>query len=429
MGELVVGMEGAKAARREAGFAGCNCLGAHEMPVGGFVAALPGVCGTSENAGKHIKEGQQKENDLGENKGGVDGQPYDHDPLKGMAIGQVDFFPAPEAPGTDHQQPDQEDQQHPHDGDPPVGHRRSGKEMDHSGNHAGGRGNGHAHKVFSSRTSRILGQQVGADIKARQAAGAAEQKKKAEECAPLHHVLPAHGIHGRGQHLETPGEGQEAGSDAEGNHVRQRIELFAEVAGGFGHARDAAIDGVKGDGKADGQGSIVEMPRLLHRSLQALHNSEVAGGDIACGEERRHDIHAAAQPAPSFCRAGGRGRAAWWRRHSSETLRQNVERSFILCRLDIGQHRGASLDPLPQGHPEVGMARQYNIHPGAELDQADALAALYKIAWFKAEDDAPRQDTRDLAEDHIELIPLHGHHILLVLFADSGSSAFRCLPF
>ena len=38
---------------------------------------------------------------------------------------------------------------------------------------------------------------------------------------------------------------------------------------------------VKGDGEADGQGGIVEMPRLLHRTLQALRNGEVAGGDIA----------------------------------------------------------------------------------------------------------------------------------------------------
>ena len=81
--------------------------------------------------------------------------------------------------------------------------------------------------------------------------------------------------------METPGKGQDAGRDAKGDHVCQRIEFLAEVAGGFGHARDAAIEGVKGDGEADGQGGVVEMARLLHRALQALRNGEVAGCDIA----------------------------------------------------------------------------------------------------------------------------------------------------
>ncbi len=110
--------------------------------------------------------------------------------------------------------------------------------------------------------------------------------------------MPFDGIHGHGKHLEAPGEGQQAGSDTEGNYVGQRIEFFAEIAGGFGHPRNAAIDRVKGDGEADGHGGVVEMLRLLHRSLQALHNGKVAGGDIARGEERGNDIHASAQ-APS----------------------------------------------------------------------------------------------------------------------------------
>ena len=93
--------------------------------------------------------------------------------------------------------------------------------------------------------------------------------------------MPLDGIHGHGKHLEAPGEGQQAGSDTKGNYVSQRIEFLAELAGGFGHARDAAIDRVEGDGEADGQGGIVEMLRLLHRSLQALRNGKIAGGDIA----------------------------------------------------------------------------------------------------------------------------------------------------
>ena len=59
--------------------------------------------------------------------------------------------------------------------------------------------------------------------------------------------------------------------------------------------------------------------------------------------------------------------------------------------MDIGQHGSASLDPLPESHPNVRMARQKHVHPGAELDQPDPLAALHKIAYLKAEDDAAGQ--------------------------------------
>ena len=153
--------------------------------------------------------------------------------------------------------------------------------MDYGGNDPGGSRNRHADKVFSSWPAGIRWYRVGADVESRQAAGAAKQKKKADKCAPLHHVLPPHRIHGHGKRLKAPGIGQQTGSDTKGNHVGQRIEFLAEVAGGFGHARDAAIEGVKRDGKADGQGGIVEMARLLHRSLQTLRNGEVAGRDIA----------------------------------------------------------------------------------------------------------------------------------------------------
>ena len=102
---------------------------------------------------------------------------------------------------------------------------------------------------------------------------------------------------------------------------------------------------------------------------------------------------------------------------------------LVLRRMDIGQHRSASLDPLPQGHPDVRMAGQQNVYPGAELDQADPLPALHKIAYLKAEDDAPRQQSGDLFEAHIELIALHGHQILLVFFRRLGVERIQVLAF
>src|ERR1700693_3985331 len=132
--------------------------------------------------------------------------------------------------------------------------------MDYGGNHPGGSWNRHADKIFSPWPAGIGRYRVGVDVKSRQAPGPAKQKEKADERAPLDYVLPPHRIHGHGKILEAPGEGQEARSDAKGDHVGQRIELLAEVAGGFGHARNAPIQSVKRDGEADGQGGIVEMP-------------------------------------------------------------------------------------------------------------------------------------------------------------------------
>jgi hypothetical protein len=84
--------------------------------------------------------------------------------------------------------------------------------------------------------------------------------------------------------------------------------------------------------------------------------------------------------------------------------------------MDIGQDRGASLDPLPHSYPNVRMARQQHVHPGAKFDQANALAALHKITYLKAEDNAAREQTGDLFEGDIELVALHGYQVLFVLF-------------
>src|ERR1700678_33481 len=164
--------------------------------------------------------------------------------------------------------------------------------MDDRGDHTRGCGNGHTNKVFAVRPARIRGLDIGANVETRQAASPAKQKQEADKGAPLHHVLATDSIHGGGKGLKSPGVSEEAGSDSEGNDIGQRIKLLAKFAGGFGHARDAAIERVKRDGEADGQGGPVEMPRLLHRTLQTLSDGVVAGSDVARGKKRRHDVHA-----------------------------------------------------------------------------------------------------------------------------------------
>jgi hypothetical protein len=64
--------------------------------------------------------------------------------------------------------------------------------------------------------------------------------------------------------VKAPGEGQDAGGDTKGNDVGQRIQFLAKLAGRLGHARDAAIQGVKRDGEADRQGGVIEMVRLQY---------------------------------------------------------------------------------------------------------------------------------------------------------------------
>ncbi len=60
--------------------------------------------------------------------------------------------------------------------------------------------------------------------------------------------------------MESPDEGQQAGRHAEGDDVGQRIQFLAEIAGGIGHARDAAVERVEGNGEQDGDRRPVKMP-------------------------------------------------------------------------------------------------------------------------------------------------------------------------
>ena len=98
--------------------------------------------------------------------------------------------------------------------------------------------------------------------------------------------------------METPDVGQQAGSDAKGDHVRQRIQLLAEFAGGVCHARDAPVEGVERNGKKNGDGRPVQVEaRIAVRSDggDGLGDGEVARGDVANREQRRQQVHAATE--------------------------------------------------------------------------------------------------------------------------------------
>src|SRR5882757_629534 len=84
---------------------------------------------------------------------------------------------------------------------------------------------------------------------------------------------------------------------------------------------------------------------------------------------------------------------------------------------------------MAQSDPEMRMAGQDHVHPGAELDQAHALPALHKIPYFKAENDAAGQYPCNLAKGYIELIALNRHYILLVLFRTVAAERIQMLAF
>src|ERR1700722_4574522 len=124
-----------------------------------------------------------------------------------MTIGEIDLLAAPEPPGADHKETNQPYKRHPDDGNPADRNRNAAKKMNDCSDHACCRRNRHTHKIFSTRTARILWYRIGADIEACQTACAAQQKNKTDKRAQLHQLLPMHWIrHGR-QHTKAPGKG------------------------------------------------------------------------------------------------------------------------------------------------------------------------------------------------------------------------------
>src|SRR5271157_2073554 len=111
--------------------------------------------------------------------------------------------------------------------------------------------------------------------------------------------------------MESPDERQQAGRDAKCDGVGQRIQLLAKLAAGVGHAGDASVQRVKGNGEQDGYGRPVQMrlrAAVAADGLDGLGDGKEAGGDVAHGKQRRQQKHAAAQPG--LCPGFGQRRIA-----------------------------------------------------------------------------------------------------------------------
>ncbi len=83
--------------------------------------------------------------------------------------------------------------------------------------------------------------------------------------------------------MKSPHKGQQAGRNAESDHVGQRIELAAKIGHRVGHARDAPVKRIKRDGKENGdRGPVkVHLGIVVRDGVDGLRDGEVAGADVA----------------------------------------------------------------------------------------------------------------------------------------------------
>src|SRR6185295_1352507 len=117
-------------------------------------------------------------------------------------------------------------------------------------NHAGGCGDGEAHKILAVRPAGVFRARVGLDVETGEASDAAEQEQERDEVAGAHEML-AEKRERTAYEVNAPGEGEDGGREAESDGVGEGIHFAAEIADGVRHAGDAAVETVEYDRCAD----------------------------------------------------------------------------------------------------------------------------------------------------------------------------------
>ncbi len=102
--------------------------------------------------------------------------------------------------------------------------------------------------------------------------------------------------------MNAPGIGENGRGKAEADHVGERIHLAAEIAGGVGHARDAAIEAIEKNGGPNSLRGYAEMivgaghaRGNQQRPAKCTQNGDVSQEDVARGKERWQRIGGAAR--------------------------------------------------------------------------------------------------------------------------------------
>ena len=119
----------------------------------------------------------------------------------------------------------------------------------------------------------------------------AHQETEADDPADLLQVKRIGRLRRKSPH--PPEIGQNCRSQAEGDDIRQRIDLPAELAAGVGHAGDPSVQSIEDHGKADRNGGQVEL------TLEGAGNRVKSAEDGPDGEQGGQDVNATSKPAPS----------------------------------------------------------------------------------------------------------------------------------
>src|SRR5438309_587667 len=186
-------------------------------------------------------------------------QDHEDEHLGGAAAREVHFLEAVVAEGRDHEEGDHH-RAHADGGGLPAPDLRPFQEQRGGGDDARGGGGGQTHEVAAVRHALV-------DVEAREPEGAADDEEKGPE--------PGHAA----ELLEGEGIEHEGGRDAEGHHVREGVELHAELGGGPGQPCDLAVEDVEDHPHEDGH------RRLDEAGLRGEHDGEEAAEAVARGEE------------------------------------------------------------------------------------------------------------------------------------------------
>src|SRR5436309_3342981 len=96
-------------------------------------------------------------------------------------------------------------------------------------------------------------------------------------------VIARHNFEG----TRSPTESENRWSDAEGDDIRKRVQLHAEVAGRVRQTGDAAVEAVQNISDSDGEGGAIEV------ALQNRDDRETTTKNIADREQARNNRQSA----------------------------------------------------------------------------------------------------------------------------------------
>src|SRR6476646_4558060 len=200
--------------------------------------------------------------------------------LERVPIAQVEVLKAIKTPGAHHEEADGNQQRKPQRRKLRPQDGISAYQVDSCSNDASARRNWQADEILSSRSPWIRWLRIYLNIESRQPACACDQKNERRYQPQLHHLVMHGGKSAIRQQTKSPHPCQQRRCNAERDYVRQRIKFATKIAGGVGHARNAAIQSVSHYGNANRHGCMVKVPEVLRCALQRLAQGVITRADV-----------------------------------------------------------------------------------------------------------------------------------------------------